>query len=101
MADKSKAILAIEWFLSEQPLHSDPDTYYAFKDGLENALVLLKTIKNGRWEKTHIINPTKEDKDNIWVCSLCSHSPKGEYVRFYDFCPYCGAKMERSVKWDG
>lgn len=48
--------------------------------------------KYGYW-----INPTSQDCH----CSECGEQPvhePGESVPLYDFCPYCGAKME--VKWN-
>jgi hypothetical protein len=59
-----------------------------------DALKLLKEqeVKNGYW-----INPTSQDCH----CSECGEQPvhePGESVPLYDFCPYCGAKMEE--KWN-
>ena len=58
-----------------------------------DAIALLKQeAKNGYW-----INPISQDCH----CSECGEQPvhePGESVPLYDFCPYCGAKME--VKWD-
>ena len=51
-----------------------------------------KEAKYGYW-----INPTSQDCH----CSECGEQPDyepGESVPLYDFCPYCGSKME--VKWN-
>ena len=63
-------------------------------ESLKNDILeLLKEhkAKNGYW-----INPTSQD----CRCSECGEQPvhePGESVPLYDYCPYCGAKME--VKW--
>lgn len=61
---------------------------------LMNCSVFLKEqeAKYGYW-----INPTSQECH----CSECGEQPvhePGESVPLYDYCPYCGAKME--VKWN-
>ena len=81
---------AIETIKANYP----PENYSILREALEMALSLLKEqgAKYGYW-----INPTSQDCH----CSKCGEQPvyePGESVPLYDFCPYCGTKME--VKWD-
>lgn len=71
--------------------HCQKEDYAALQ---RDALSLLKEqeAKYGYW-----INPTSQDCH----CSKCGEQPvhePGESVPLYDYCPYCGAKME--VKWN-
>lgn len=88
---------AIDWLneITTNPngwrmFYSDSET----KICAEATLALLKEreAKNGYW-----INPTSQDCH----CSECGEQPihePGGSVPLYDFCPYCGAKMEE--KWN-
>lgn len=62
---------------------------------VNEALVLLREqepIKKGYWVRPDFLD---------CHCSVCGEQPEhepGDSVPLYDYCPYCGAKME--VKWD-
>ena len=60
-----------------------------------DAIALLKAQKS--YKKGYWIYPLSTD----CCCSECGNQPEhepGESVPLYDYCPYCGAKME--VKWE-
>lgn len=63
----------------------------------------IDPVKHGRWEHGREIARTMLADDVLsidyedWHCSCCGRRYK-EYVLPYNFCPNCGAQMERSEK---
>lgn len=53
----------------------------------------VEPVKHGRW---NIQDGTKTRR----VCSVCGFNGP-EYVKFYGYCPNCGAKMDLEVENDG
>ena len=98
MADREKVVKELEFCLNVGECtvceYSKGRMFTTCRHIIEDAEELLKEqkAKNGYW-----INPTSQDCH----CSECGEQPvhePGESVPLYDFCPYCGAKME--VKWE-
>lgn len=108
MADREKVLKGLEICSEHGSWHGlDCEHNEAYKDcpyrGCEtgcivtiakDAIALLKEqeAKYGYWK-----NPNSQDCH----CSECGEQPvhePGESVPLYDYCPYCGAKME--VKWN-
>lgn len=55
---------------------------------IDEAIELVKERKVGHWRNRGRIDQ---------CCSVCGETPDcepGETPKEYDFCPYCGAKME-------
>lgn len=57
---------------------------------------IVEEEKHGKWEDV-------ETDDNEWVCHKCSECGHEAYnytgeilMNEWNFCPWCGAKMERS-----
>ena len=48
----------------------------------------------GKWER-HYIRPNVY-KDLLWYCSACGNGCGYDNAFMFDYCPYCGAKMERN-----
>jgi hypothetical protein len=66
---------------------------------LREWLIELKGLREAQepYKKGYWIYPLSID----CCCSECDNQPEhepGESVPLYDYCPYCGAKME--VKWE-
>lgn len=95
--DRDNAIKEITWYLTANPLYSDPDTYIRFREGLKDALKLLENQKTGKWEKNLLYSEHGPIKDEGWHCSICLHSPLSKTAWQYRYCPFCGAKMERGL----
>ena len=74
----------------EEEIENLKQTCQSMMEGV--CLLKEQEAKYGYW-----INPTSQDCH----CSECGEQPvhePGESVPLYDYCPYCGVKME--VKWN-
>ena len=66
--------------------------------GLLNMILSKMTVS--KWQN-HVpsfigfVSSDAKDDDEIWYCPLCSHGNKGFNAFAYNYCPQCGAKMER------
>lgn len=96
MPDREKVMSWLEGLAEPdwRECYSDSEVQETARQTLDLIDDLLKEqeAKNGYW-----INPTSQDCH----CSECGEQPvhePGESVPLYDYCPYCGAKME--VKWN-
>ena len=99
MADRDSAITeCIEQAKMYIEQKEDQDTYDFCVYGLLN--LALTKMTTSKWQK-HIpsfigfVSSDAKDDDEIWYCPLCSHGNKGYNAFAYNYCPECGAKMER------
>ena len=93
MSDREKVIKDLE------DIQKHLDTGYSFAICWKSELIrdVLSLLKEQETKCGYWINPTSQDCH----CSECGEQPvheSGESVPLYDYCPYCGAKME--VKWN-
>ena len=85
MASREKAIKELEWFLFTEPLYSDKERYDQFKEGLHEALVLLK--------EQEPVDTELEGGGTTWwyVCGECH----GAIDKRDAYCRHCGRKLRK------
>ena len=75
-------------------------------EGLRQALYEIEKIeepKVGRWLEKEVISDKVIEEWQSARCSVCDRyhtTPYMYYFSHYDYCPHCGAKMERRQKVD-
>ena len=66
----------------------------------------MKEVVNGEWLEKEVVDNTDEDfvwKIEQWQsarCSICGKyhtTPYMYYFYNYNYCPHCGAKMEKGI----
>lgn len=71
-------------------------------DGISAVIVLRQTISDIKNQPTVEAEPVRHGKwltprghENARCCSVCKCIYHKDSVQFYEYCPNCGAKMER------
>lgn len=80
---------------ADRNLFKDP----AYADGWNAAIEILETtpdadvepIRHGEWIYKEY-KPTKGDAIGFYECSECGHA---SWIKEYNYCPNCGAKMDK------
>jgi rubrerythrin len=87
--------IEFEWCHDCKEYDQDAHCCHRWTKVIRNTVNDLKTqgyelVRYGHWEI---------DKRGNWVCSLCGNGPYHDNMKNMDYCPNCGAKMEKREKW--
>lgn len=83
---------AIKYLIAPVASATEPSAEYMKQaEAYLMAVMELKGGRRGRWiEKKGVLHPAETDG----VCSHCGYVTS--FYNFYNFCPNCGAEMEKS-----
>lgn len=86
MPSTEKAIKELTWYLTTNPLYSDPERYDSFREGLEDALELVKeNLKlKERIQQLESVHVFQDDQSIMSInvcCPFCQRETEHRFVR--------------------
>lgn len=83
------------------------DKMYFKVQELEDKTADVQEVRHGEWIQDTWLLEEINKTEPIAVCSVCGYAVPlydmdyDDIVRSYQYCPYCGAKMDRKENGDG